>query len=157
MRCVYGAALRSRNTCRSLLLRQSRLTCPAAQYSVLPSVQYRHYSSTPRAMDAGSDRTVPNPRSNIGGNTSNGTAQNGHQNGTMRYFTVQQLNARGLHRAFIAFGSNLGDRIAWIEKACRAMDEEDGIRITRTSGLYETKAMYVEDQNNFINGACEVG
>jgi len=108
-------------------------------------------------MDVSSDRTVPNPRSNIGSTTSNGTAQNGHQNGTVELPTVQQLNARGLHRAFIAFGSNLGDRVAWIEKACRAMDEEEGTRITRTSGLYETKAMYVEDQNKFINGACEVG
>ncbi|KAK3171256.1 hypothetical protein OEA41_003340 [Lepraria neglecta] len=31
-----------------------------------------------------------------------------------------------------------------------------GLKILRTSALYETKAMYLEDQQSFINGACEV-
>ncbi|KAI4121929.1 MAG: hypothetical protein LQ347_006694 [Umbilicaria vellea] len=30
------------------------------------------------------------------------------------------------------------------------------IKVLRTSSLYETQAMYVEDQQNFINGVCEV-
>jgi hypothetical protein len=60
------------------------------------------------------------------------------------------------HQAFIALGSNIGDRIAWIEKACNLMESRGDIKIQRTSSLWETKAMYVEDQDNFINGACEV-
>lgn len=60
------------------------------------------------------------------------------------------------HRAFVALGSNLGDRIAMIEQACNAMESKGDIRILRTSSLWETKAMYVEDQGNFVNGACEV-
>lgn len=36
------------------------------------------------------------------------------------------------------------------------MMDERGLRVKRTSSLWETKAMYVEDQNHFINGACEV-
>ena len=63
---------------------------------------------------------------------------------------------QGEHRAFIALGSNLGDRIAMIEKACKEMEVRDNIRIVRTSSLWETKAMYVLDQGNFINGTCEV-
>ena len=59
------------------------------------------------------------------------------------------------HRAYIALGSNLGDRIGWIEMACRRM-AGCGIHITRTSFLYETEAMYVENQNAFVNGVCEV-
>ena len=59
------------------------------------------------------------------------------------------------HRAFIALGSNLGDRIEMIEEACRRMSER-GIRIIRTSGLWETEPMYVLDQDRFVNGACEV-
>jgi 2-amino-4-hydroxy-6-hydroxymethyldihydropteridine diphosphokinase/dihydropteroate synthase len=55
----------------------------------------------------------------------------------------------------IAFGSNLGDRFDWIEKACREM-EAAGIRIIATSGLWQTKAMYVEDQADFLNGVCIV-
>jgi 2-amino-4-hydroxy-6-hydroxymethyldihydropteridine diphosphokinase/dihydropteroate synthase len=59
------------------------------------------------------------------------------------------------YQAHIALGSNLGDRIAWIEKACNMMDSR-GIRVIRTSGLWETKAMYVTDQPKFLNGACEI-
>ncbi len=59
------------------------------------------------------------------------------------------------HRAFVAFGSNLGDRIGMIEEALRAMERKK-IRIKRTSSLWETKAMYVVDQAQFLNGVCEV-
>jgi hypothetical protein len=57
--------------------------------------------------------------------------------------------------AYIALGSNLGDRIGWIEKACNEMDAR-GIRIKRTSSLWETEPMYVLDQDRFVNAACEV-
>jgi hypothetical protein len=59
------------------------------------------------------------------------------------------------HRAFIALGSNLGDRIDAIEHACLEMERE-GIKIKRTSSLFETAPMYVVDQEPFINGVCEV-
>lgn len=59
-------------------------------------------------------------------------------------------------KAYIALGSNLGDRIAEIERACREMDAR-GITVTRTSSLWETEPMYVTDQDRFVNGACEVG
>jgi 2-amino-4-hydroxy-6-hydroxymethyldihydropteridine diphosphokinase/dihydropteroate synthase len=59
------------------------------------------------------------------------------------------------HTAYIALGSNLGDRIGWIEKACNLMSERS-IRVKRTSSLWETAPMYVTNQENFINGACEV-
>ena len=57
--------------------------------------------------------------------------------------------------AYIALGSNLGDRIAEIERACNEMDRR-GIRVKRTSSLWETEPMYVLDQDRFVNGACEV-
>ncbi|KAI0160403.1 Dihydropteroate synthase [Xylariaceae sp. FL1272] len=57
--------------------------------------------------------------------------------------------------AYIALGSNLGDRVAMIEQACREMDAR-GIKIKRTSSLWETEPMYVLDQDRFVNGACEV-
>lgn len=60
------------------------------------------------------------------------------------------------HRAFISLGSNVGDRLGLIEDACRALDAQDGIQICRTSGLWETKPMYVTNQEAFLNGACEV-
>ena len=60
-----------------------------------------------------------------------------------------------IHTAYIALGSNLGDRIDWIEKACNEMSAR-GIKLKRTSCLWETEPMYVIDQDSFINGACEV-
>ncbi|KAI4808892.1 folic acid synthesis protein [Aureobasidium sp. EXF-8845] len=61
-----------------------------------------------------------------------------------------------LRTAYIALGSNVGDRLDMIEKACLALDQDPDIKVTRTSLLYETEPMYVEDQARFLNGACEV-
>ena len=59
-------------------------------------------------------------------------------------------------QAFIALGSNLGDRIDWIEQACKQMANLPEIKLVRTSSLWETDPMYVVDQEKFINGVCEV-
>ena len=59
------------------------------------------------------------------------------------------------HRAFIALGSNVGDRVEMIEKACLELDRA-GIKVKRTSSLFETTPMYVLDQGTFLNGVCEV-
>ena len=67
----------------------------------------------------------------------------------------QSRRGGSLHRAFIALGSNVGDRIGMIEEACREMERRN-IKVVRTSSLYETAAMYVTDQQSFINGACQV-
>ena len=64
-------------------------------------------------------------------------------------------SSKGRKTAYIALGSNLGDRIGWIEKACNEMDAR-GIRVKRTSSLWETEPMYVLDQDRFANGVCEV-
>ncbi|ROW14491.1 hypothetical protein VPNG_03294 [Cytospora leucostoma] len=62
---------------------------------------------------------------------------------------------RAPRTAYVALGSNLGDRIAEIEKACREMDAR-GIRVKRTSSLWETEPMYYTEQDRFVNGVCEV-
>lgn len=43
-----------------------------------------------------------------------------------------------------------------IEMACKEMEASGKIRLLRTSNLWETKAMYVLDQDKFVNGVCEV-
>jgi hypothetical protein len=68
---------------------------------------------------------------------------------------TQSLKNKNMHRAFVALGGNMGDRFAMIEQACNEMEKAD-ITVVRTSGLWETKAMYVEDQDKFLNGVCEV-
>ncbi|KAI1936026.1 trifunctional dihydropteroate synthetase [Ophidiomyces ophidiicola] len=59
------------------------------------------------------------------------------------------------HRVFIALGSNMGDRIAMMERACEEIAAK-GIKIMRTSSLFETAPMYVTNQDPFLNGVCEV-
>jgi len=76
---------------------------------------------------------------------------------TRRSYSNTVVVKRKKHRAYVALGSNMGDRIHLIEQACRLLDEHDSIKVLRTSGLWETKAMYVVDQADFLNGACEVG
>ncbi|KAL4913256.1 Dihydropteroate synthase-like protein [Aspergillus aurantiobrunneus] len=59
------------------------------------------------------------------------------------------------HRAFIALGSNVGERVEMIENACLEMNRA-GIKVQRTSSLFETAPMYYLDQEPFMNGVCEV-
>ncbi len=62
-------------------------------------------------------------------------------------------------RIAVGLGSNLGDRIATIDRASQFIGEFcSGLEL---SSLYESEPMYVEDQNRFINavliGSVEIG
>lgn len=80
----------------------------------------------------------------------NGTKPVSEQNG------AQEKRKSDSRIVFIALGSNVGDRFKNIENACREIDADPDMRIVRTSHLYETAPMYVEDQDAFLNGACRV-
>jgi 2-amino-4-hydroxy-6-hydroxymethyldihydropteridine diphosphokinase len=56
--------------------------------------------------------------------------------------------------AFIALGSNIGDREANIKTALELLKQQ--VKIIKTSNLYETKPMYIEKQNWFLNGAAKI-
>ncbi|WFD00729.1 trifunctional dihydropteroate synthetase [Malassezia yamatoensis] len=58
--------------------------------------------------------------------------------------------------AVIAFGSNLGDRLAHIETALELLDAQQDVKLVDTSFLYETQPMYYMDQPRFLNGACRI-
>jgi 2-amino-4-hydroxy-6-hydroxymethyldihydropteridine diphosphokinase/dihydropteroate synthase len=60
-----------------------------------------------------------------------------------------------LRRAVIAFGSNMGNRVANIEASLTRM-RTHGLDIVKVSPLYETKPMYYDDQDAFLNGVCQV-
>ncbi|MCJ1393064.1 trifunctional dihydropteroate synthetase [Xylographa bjoerkii] len=79
--------------------------------------------------------------------------KNGRQSASFSaYGSRKPLGAEG---TYIALGSNIGNRIGYLEAACRELSRA-GIRVLRTSALYETKPMYVEDQNSFLNAVCQV-
>jgi 7,8-dihydro-6-hydroxymethylpterin-pyrophosphokinase (HPPK) len=69
---------------------------------------------------------------------------------------VDEDRVQSLNKVYIGIGSNLGDRLGNIEDACDKINGIPGTKITQTSSLWETKAMYVEDQPNFYNAVCEV-
>ncbi|KAG8631188.1 hypothetical protein KVT40_000328 [Elsinoe batatas] len=72
---------------------------------------------------------------------------------TRLYSTAQQ---RPWTKAYVALGSNQGERLALIEAACWTLFNHGSIRLLRTSLLYETAPMYVADQEPFLNAACEI-
>lgn len=59
-------------------------------------------------------------------------------------------------RAFVAIGSNLGDRGATIAAALRELDAADGVEVTAVSSLRETDPVGYLDQPRFLNGAAEL-
>jgi 2-amino-4-hydroxy-6-hydroxymethyldihydropteridine diphosphokinase len=60
-----------------------------------------------------------------------------------------------LKTAFLAFGSNVGDREGNLREAVERL-EAAGIRILRRSSLYETAPQELLDQPMFLNAVAEV-
>ncbi|KAJ3049583.1 trifunctional dihydropteroate synthetase, partial [Rhizophlyctis rosea] len=60
------------------------------------------------------------------------------------------------HVAFLAFGSNLGDRARNIEEGLARLTSAGNVRVDDTSFLYETAPMYKTDQPQFLNGVVKV-
>lgn len=60
-----------------------------------------------------------------------------------------------VRQVVVAFGSNLGNRIAYIENALDSMRSQ-GITIKKVSRLYETQPMYYENQDAFLNGVVAI-
>ncbi len=61
---------------------------------------------------------------------------------------------RGWHDAYVGLGTNLGNREKNIADALKALGEIKGIRLEKTSSLYETAPWGKTDQPDFLNGAC---
>lgn len=57
--------------------------------------------------------------------------------------------------AYVALGSNLGERKQNLQQALAAM-RKHGLNVTRVSSFIETEPYGVTDQPRFLNGACEV-
>ncbi len=60
-------------------------------------------------------------------------------------------------QAYIALGSNLGDRSVNIQSALQQLTLEKGVSLLRVSPVYQTKAIgFTEDVPPFYNGAAEI-
>ena len=63
---------------------------------------------------------------------------------------------RSWHRAYVALGSNLGDREGYIRRGVESLDSREDCVVERTSRLMETKPYGVEEQPDFLNGMVEL-
>ena len=59
------------------------------------------------------------------------------------------------HTAYVALGSNLGDKEANLRRALGLLIER-GVEIVKTSTFISTEPYGVTDQPTFLNGVCEV-
>ncbi|MDR1167389.1 MAG: 2-amino-4-hydroxy-6-hydroxymethyldihydropteridine diphosphokinase [Heliobacteriaceae bacterium] len=57
---------------------------------------------------------------------------------------------------YLSLGSNLGDRIGYIQQATRLLGEAEGITLVRTSAFYETEPWDMESTTWFVNAVVEV-
>ena len=60
-----------------------------------------------------------------------------------------------VHKAFLSLGTNLGDRIDHLRKACDQLPKE-GVHITARSPVYETEPVGFSEQPEFLNQVLRV-
>ena len=60
---------------------------------------------------------------------------------------------RSWHQVYLAVGSNMGDKNAYIENGVKELTETEGIKNVNMSGLLVTKPYGGVEQDDFINGA----
>lgn len=58
-----------------------------------------------------------------------------------------------LHKVYVSLGSNLGDRVKYLQQAVLAMDDIKETHVTALSRIYETDPVGYTDQPLFLN-AC---
>lgn len=63
---------------------------------------------------------------------------------------------RGWHLAYIAVGSNLGDKEAYIRQGIETLNGKEDCVVERVSELIVTKPYGVEEQPDFLNGMIEL-
>ncbi|KAK7206103.1 Dihydropteroate synthase-like protein [Myxozyma melibiosi] len=78
---------------------------------------------------------------------------------TKRFYSTEAARFSSVdptsHIAYLGLGSNLGDSAALLSAALDEL-EKRGIKVLRTSSMYETAPMYVENQPRFLNAVCKV-
>lgn len=59
-------------------------------------------------------------------------------------------------RAFLGLGSNIEDRLAHLRDAVRMLRDDEGIRVVRSSRVWETDPVGGPPQGDFLNAVIEV-
>lgn len=70
--------------------------------------------------------------------------------------TVAVEIERGWHTAYIALGSNIGDKKSYLLNAVQALDSTYGCKVQKVSEFISTAPYGVTDQDEFLNGALKL-
>lgn len=73
----------------------------------------------------------------------------------LRFDSVSVKIERGWHRVFIALGSNMGDRLGYLERAVSNLQEDSYFKNIRVSDYLETAPYGGVEQGDFLNGVLE--
>lgn len=58
--------------------------------------------------------------------------------------------------AYIGIGSNIGDRIGYIQQAHAMLNDAEGVKVLESSSLYETEPVGIKEQEWFINAVIKL-
>lgn len=58
--------------------------------------------------------------------------------------------------AYLALGSNLGDRLAFLSDAVRRLERPGELRVDRLSSVYESAPVGITDQPDFLNMVVQI-
>lgn len=61
-----------------------------------------------------------------------------------------------MNEAFLSIGSNIGDRLYYLEEAVRMLDARSGTSVSAVSSIYETTPVGFTEQADFLNLVCRV-
>ena len=74
----------------------------------------------------------------------------------LEFDTVSVEITLSRHIAYIGIGSNMGDRLKFIDKALAMLEETPGISVTAKSSIIETEPYGGVEQDPFLNGVIEI-
>ena len=57
-------------------------------------------------------------------------------------------------KAYLSYGSNMGNKREYIERALKILDDSKFIKLIKKSTLIDTKPWGYTEQDDFLNGAC---
>lgn len=58
--------------------------------------------------------------------------------------------------AYICVGSNMGDRLGYVQQANNLLNDTKGIKVVQSSSLYESEPVGFKDQEWFVNAVLEI-
>jgi len=59
-------------------------------------------------------------------------------------------------RAYVALGSNLGDRLGQMQAALERLSADDALKVLQVSPVYENRAVGMGEADDFLNAIAEV-